>query len=87
MPTDDRHFVAFVSDGANIWINLNLVRRITLDDNDGCMLWFSETDSMRIQGSGAMAILDRVNDRSIAANGEAMPQNVLSSLMKAEETP
>ena len=64
-----RPFVAWVSEGKNVYLNLLQVRTVTLGQ-DGLVVSFSDTHHVNIHGDGAVDFLDRLGELAMALNGE-----------------
>lgn len=70
----DRNFIAFLDNHQNpTFINIDQIRHAVLSFKDGegsCDVMFDPDHKITIKGLGAVALYDRLVERSIALNGD-----------------
>ena len=73
----ERPFIAFTSEGRNVYINTAQIRQVVLSD-DGLDIEFSETHKIHLDGVGAVRFAERLVDFGIALNGEPLTRSGMS---------
>jgi len=70
----EQNFVALADIGrhCNTYLNLNLIRQASLKADGSCEIMFSEEHRVTLSGVAALALIERLSERSTALNGEPL---------------